>query len=85
MNIPEQIKSFSRQYNNNPALSAVKYRPLWIHVMIMDHRTGLYEHFVYDFKNDHARRAFGALCHCIYVAEDGEHFEIRTKKDSESL
>ena len=50
--------------------------PNWIAADFRDDELGI--SLVFDFKNDGARRAFGALCHVIYTS--AEHWRIETER-----
>ena len=51
-------------------------RPNWIAVTFSDDKRTVGTAF--DFKNDAARRAFGALCHVLYTST--EYWRIETER-----
>lgn len=66
MTAKEQISDFIATYNDRP--NPLGSRPNWIRVFIqVNVEDGQTFHCVYDFKNDPARKAFGALCHRLYT------------------
>ena len=50
-------------------------KPNWISVTFRDDFIAV--DIMFDFKNDKARRAFGALCHVLYTS--AEHWRIRRR------
>lgn len=52
-------------------------QPNWIVATFCDDEK-YYEEVIFDFKNDFARKAFGALCHVIYTS--AEHWRIQTER-----
>lgn len=66
MNLAEQIEDFVDQFHYTPNKVG---RPLWIGAIVED-SDGNGAQFHFDFKNDDARRAFGALCHRLYTSSE---------------
>lgn len=73
MNNPEiQATAFAERYNDKPNPNL---KPLWIHVEIYEQVYDAAGEYLklhpivvccYDFKNDNARKDFGALCAALY-------------------
>ena len=67
----EQVQEFTAKYAHVPNTFG---NPNWIEVNLIKHDTGSINRnswlFIYDFKNDEARKAFGALCHRLYTVDE---------------
>lgn len=68
----DHIEAFLRKYNYKSGNAASK--PNYIHCKWIGPEEAFYGCF--DFKNDNARKAFGALCHVLYTS--AESWEITT-------
>lgn len=68
--IREYINKFGSKVNNIG-------QPNWIIATFSDDKEN-FEEVIFDFKNDFARKAFGALCQVIYTSS--EHWRIQTEK-----
>lgn len=67
MNIKQQVHAFISNYYRVPNASG--HQPVWIYFEFQHYDSWVLDG-LYDFKNDEARRAFGALCHSAYMSKD---------------
>jgi hypothetical protein len=67
----EQVRDFVAKHSH---LTNANGNPNWIEVTLVRHDAGSVNRnswvFIYDFKNDEARKAFGALCHRLYTVNE---------------
>lgn len=79
MDATNRVKDFISRHHNIVARVAPEYKPNWIYVNIRSLESDFTLGFRFDFKNDAARKDFGALCHVLYTCSEAWMIQTHRK------